>query len=256
MKKNRTLKLASAMVILCLITTCAISTTFAKYTTGGSVNDEARVAHWGVEVTMDGDPMFSNTYSNTANGMTVSAGAKVVAPGTSSDEVSGALRFALTGTPEVSTKITISLTGVQDVFLAAGTYYDGTQATIENNGTPTYATFDLAADYYPVVFTLNQISGVDGVAYNPARELCKGTLADIQAFLDAYSATATYAPNAKLDSVFELSWAWAFEVDDAADTLLGNLIADTIPTGAVAPATDKYNLTVAYTLNITVEQID
>ena len=84
------LKLASAMVILCLITTCAISTTFAKYTTGGSVDDTARVAKWGVEVTMDGDPMFSNTYAGGPNGISVSATENVVAPGTSSSEVSGA----------------------------------------------------------------------------------------------------------------------------------------------------------------------
>lgn len=260
MKKNRTLKLASAMVILCLITTCAISTTFAKYTTGGSVNDEARVAHWGVEVTMDGDPMFANQYENTTNGITVKSkdDAKVVAPGTSSSEVSGALRFALTGTPEVATKITISLTGIQEVVVRAGTYYDGTKATIENNGTPTYATFDLAADYYPVVFTLKQISGADGTYAEP-RQLFRGTLAGLSAFLDNYSAGATYAPNAVLNATFELSWAWAFETNSAnnqADTLLGHLIAGTVPADAVQAPAGSYHLTVAYTLNITVEQID
>ncbi|MBR4419723.1 MAG: hypothetical protein IKT32_02475 [Clostridia bacterium] len=255
MKKNRMLKLASAMVILCLITTCAISTTFAKYTTGGSVNDAARVAKWGVEVTMDGDPMFSNTYAGGPNGISVKADAKVVAPGTSSDEVSGALRFALTGTPEVSTKITISLDGVKDVWLKAGDYYDGTKATIENDGVPAYATFNLAADYYPVVFTLKQISGADGT-YTEPRVLCVGTLADLQTFFATYSATAAYEPNAVLNATFELSWAWAFENNSQADTLLGHLIADTVPATAVAPAADDYNLTVAYTLNITVEQID
>ena len=66
MKKNRFLKVACAMVILCLMTTCAVSTTFAKYTTGGSASDEARVAKWGVEVTMDADPAFANKYSNTS----------------------------------------------------------------------------------------------------------------------------------------------------------------------------------------------
>ena len=57
MKKNKFMRLASVMLMLCLITTCAISGTFAKYTTSGTATDTARVAKWGVGVEVDGEIM-------------------------------------------------------------------------------------------------------------------------------------------------------------------------------------------------------
>ena len=259
MKKNRFLKLASGMLILCLITTCAISTTFAKYATGGTSQDTARVAKWGVELVMEGDPIFHNEYATHdttyAGALSVESDTQVVAPGTNSADAASSARFKLTGKPEVAVKVTIALEIAKDVYLKTGTYYDGTKAAVEVGGNKTYETFDLGADYYPVVFTLKQISGVDGVDYSPARVLKEGTLAEIQAFLANYSANAFYAPNTKLDSVFELSWAWAFDSNDAADTLLGNLAAGTIPTD-LAVDEANYCLDVNYKLTITVEQID
>ena len=47
MKKNRMLRLASALLILTLLTTSVIGGTFAKYVSTGSVSDTARVAKWG-----------------------------------------------------------------------------------------------------------------------------------------------------------------------------------------------------------------
>ena len=260
MKKNRFLKLASGMLILCLITTCAISTTFAKYATGGDAQDTARVAKWGVELVMEGDPIFHKEYATHDAGgyagLSVKADAQVVAPGTNSKDAASSARFKLTGKPEVASRITINFNYTNDVYLKAGTYYDGTKAAVEVAGNKTYKTFDLGADYYPVVFTLKQVGKVDAsgnyVACNEVLE--SGNLAKIKAFLDAYG-TKDYAPNAKLDCEFELSWAWAFDSNDAADTLLGNLAANTIPTGYEVAA-DKYNLNVNYTLSITVEQID
>ena len=48
--KNRFLRLASGLFVLCLITTSVISGTYAKYVTGDNGNDTARVAKWGVEI--------------------------------------------------------------------------------------------------------------------------------------------------------------------------------------------------------------
>ena len=111
MKKNRFLKVACAMVILCLITTCAVSTTFAKYTTGGSASDEARVAKWGVKLSMVGDTIFANQYEDVTNGITVEATTDVVAPGTSSSEANAAPAvFAITGTPVLDSRRSGSLT--------------------------------------------------------------------------------------------------------------------------------------------------
>ena len=50
--KNKFFKVASLMIMLCLISTCAIGTTFAKYVTGDTATDSARVAKWGVRLTM------------------------------------------------------------------------------------------------------------------------------------------------------------------------------------------------------------
>lgn len=51
MKKNRMMRLASTLLVLTLLTTCAISGTFAKYTTQATASDTARVAYWGFEQT-------------------------------------------------------------------------------------------------------------------------------------------------------------------------------------------------------------
>ncbi len=50
MKKSKFLRLASALLVIALLTTCAISGTFAKYTSSASGNDFATVAWWSFEV--------------------------------------------------------------------------------------------------------------------------------------------------------------------------------------------------------------
>lgn len=59
MEKNRMMRLASALLILTLLTTCMISGTFAKYTTQATGEDTARVAKWGVTVNVTSD-LFGN----------------------------------------------------------------------------------------------------------------------------------------------------------------------------------------------------
>lgn len=260
MKKVKFLKLASAMLVLCLVTTCAISTTFAKYATGGDAQDTARVAKWGVELVMEGDPIFHNEYdkhdTTYAGTLSVEADAHVVAPGTNSKDANSSARFKLTGTPEVASRITINFGYTNDVFLKAKTgLRDWTQAAVETAGTYNYETFNLGANYYPVVFTLKQVGKVDASGNYVACDdtLATGNLADIKAFLDAYG-TKDYAPNAVLDCEFELSWAWVFDNNDKADTYLGQLVAGLNPDGLVE-GTD-YSVKIDYTLSITVEQID
>ena len=60
-KKNWTLRAAVLMLALVLITSCFVGGTFAKYVTGGSGTDSARVAKFGVTVTANGT-MFSKEY--------------------------------------------------------------------------------------------------------------------------------------------------------------------------------------------------
>ena len=232
MTKNKFFKLASLLVMLCLVTTCAISTTFAKYTTGDSGADQARVAKWGVRVTMVGDDLFKNEYDtdDTDYAGTISVKSSsddnVVAPGTS-----GKTTFSIKGTPEVAVKIVIDFDAISDIVLPKG-----------NKG--------LTEDYHPIVFTLKQTHDWTGEMATP-NTLKTGTLKDIKDFIDNYNLTAEYAPNTKLDSTYELSWKWEYENTgkDEADTLLGDVMA------GIETVTDAVT-EVKYKIGVTVTQID
>ena len=55
MKKNTMMRIASVLMVAVLLSTCAISSTFAKYVSSASAGDTARIAKWGVEVTATGN---------------------------------------------------------------------------------------------------------------------------------------------------------------------------------------------------------
>lgn len=244
MKKNKSFIVALCMIALCLITTVVIGTTLAKYTTSGSASDEARIAKWGVSVSMEADPLFETEYKKGETTLTVksSDANKVVAPGTSSDEANGSAIFKITGTPEVRTHIEIEMTNVSDVYLKAGTYKDPT------TGGSTTFTLDPDSDYYPVVFTL--VKKVDGTA---DETLASGNLSAIKTAFEDQS--AYHDVNEKLDVTYELSWKWLYEGgNDKADTYLGNLMAGENP-NSLTENTD-YSLKVKYELKITVTQVD
>ena len=80
MKKNVMMRVASALLVAVLMTTCAISGTFAKYTSSATGTDTARVAKWGwgtTTVTLD---LFDGVYGETVKS---SNSDNVIAPGTS-----------------------------------------------------------------------------------------------------------------------------------------------------------------------------
>ena len=130
MKKNKFLKVAGAIFTMCLITTCAIGTTFAKYTTGSSASDTARVAKWGVEVSASGT-MFGTAYQDTivTDGKTeatvqsnhnISYAANVVAPGTKNDT---GIQIKVEGKPEVEFTVKAEVTtAASDIYLKKGDY--------------------------------------------------------------------------------------------------------------------------------------
>lgn len=146
MKKNKFMRLASGLLVGTLLTTCAISGTFAKYTTQDDGNDSARVAKWGVELQVVGT-LFGENYLKDENTVTSSTDdtkisvestnlggvvtpdtldtsdntvniTNLVAPGTKANDVFG---IKLNGVPEVDYKIEASLTA-QNVWLKAGSY--------------------------------------------------------------------------------------------------------------------------------------
>lgn len=254
MKKNKFMKLASGLLVLCLMTTCVIGATLAKYTTESSSSDTARVAKWGVKVSAATNPTFATQYNIAATddqvgSLSVKSSANladnVVAPGTSGT----ASGFSVSGMPEVAVRVAFDVENVKDVVLTEGTYkYGDTGAALE------------VAEYKPVKFTLTQTSG------SPATEhalVTNGTLAEVETELEKLS--KRYLPNtdlAKEIGTLELTWTWAFDEDaginDVADTLLGDIAADAsaIKKGGNPLQDSDYNLKVSYEVTITVTQID
>ena len=115
MKKNKMLRIASVLLVAVLLTTCAISSTLAKYVTSASSYDEARVAYWGFNgTTFAIENLFENVYSNNGTDTVKSNGSgtvtNVIAPGTG-----GSSTFSFKPqnetAPEVAYKITVTTDG-------------------------------------------------------------------------------------------------------------------------------------------------
>lgn len=187
MKKNNVMRIASALLVAVLLTTCAISGTFAKYTTSFSGNSAARVAKWGFadpsEVTFD---LFADTYNNgaIASQETDDEGNKVnvIAPG-----ASGELEIIMVAADEVSaTEVAYAF----NVDIAAE---DSTDAALLNK----------------IVWSFN---GTDNL-----------TFTQLQAAINELD--GEYLPGQAPDvTTIEISWEWVFEVDSATnadDTALG-----------------------------------
>lgn len=163
MKKNKMLRIASILLVVTLLSTCVISGTFAKYVTKAEGEDQARVAKWGVVVSIEGNE-FADKYVATDEAYledggeysVVSAnGDQVVAPGTSAKESDLAMVASVKGTPEVAARYTLEGKGIKDVVLPAGTYTDYTKLVKADDGTYGYTgTFTLAKDYAPVKWNL------------------------------------------------------------------------------------------------------
>ena len=105
MKKNFMMRAASVLLVAVMLTTCAISGTFAKYVTAKEGSDSARVAKFGVVVAASGS-LFSKNYLNANDNTPAADGAdaatitvkssdedKLVAPGTKNEN---GITFAVT----------------------------------------------------------------------------------------------------------------------------------------------------------------
>ncbi len=262
MKKNKMLRMASAMLVLTLLTTSIIGGTFAKYVTTDSAQDAARVAKFGVVATVAGD-LFGSTYKAVADGNTVTAysenggtvsskdAADVVAPGTKNDK---GMTLSVTGTPEVATKVTLGKAldadnkeyANSDISLEAGEYgvmvqYTGalTADNVEDyyvkdaSGNFTTATDATATE----VYELRDVAVVNA-KYAPITWYVDGTAVADQAAVqtkveEAFKTDATFAPNTLLNNkTVKITWEWAFGGDagtitdqDRKDTILGDMMA-------------------------------
>ncbi|MCD7723229.1 MAG: hypothetical protein LUH82_04695 [Clostridiales bacterium] len=229
MKKNKMMRLASLLLVAVLVTTCAISGTFAKYTTSGSASDNAQVAAFGVTVTSEAT-LFAESYapstgSTAETSITTvvaasTAGTNLVAPGTSSSEVDGyAASIAVSGTPEVAVEVAVT----------------NVEVTLEN-------WVDENGDMYcPLIFTIGDTK-IDGADYTDVAVLTAAIAAEIET-------SAQYAPNTDLSTADDLTinWEWPYSTsadNDVKDTYLGDQAAN----GNAA--------TIAISFDTTVTQID
>ena len=234
MKKNTMMRLASVLLIAVLMSTCAISGTFAKYVTSDEGTDTARVAKFGVTVEAKNFGMFEADYKtddNTAKftgAYSVSAAEgdrdDLLAPGTSGSFAD----IAITGTSEVAVDVAIVATvTISDKWSVAGKFY------------------------CPVVVTVGT-KAISGLDYTSAADFAKAIKDEID------GKSKQYAPNTDLGTEYnstnlDLAWAWAFETgaDDA--TKAENNKKDTA-LGKMAAAGD--DLTISIGVSITVTQID
>jgi hypothetical protein len=154
MKKNKMMRIASVLLVAVLISTCAISGTFAKYVTKVEGTDTARVAKWGILLTVDGADVFGTKYAAQDAKYLAAGGVysvessnddKVVAPGTSSEILESNLVATVKGTPEVATRYTLVAEKLKDVYLPAGTYTDYTVLNLVPATEGTEATADAPA---------------------------------------------------------------------------------------------------------------
>ncbi len=232
MKKNKAMRVASILLVAVLITTCALSGTFAKYVTSGTASDSARVAKFGIVVSNNAD-MFNVQYEadDTSAGLEYSVisstADKVVAPGTSGT----ILDAALSGTAEVATALTIS----------------NFTMTLEN-----WAVNDGQTYYCPIVINVGGTDGTDisGLDYDDAETFA----AAVETAIEELSAVIIPA-NTDLDEDTEytlpsITWSWAFEgAEDSTQT-------DELDTALGQQAADGNAATIDIELTIAVTQID
>ena len=248
-KKHWTLRAAGLLFALVLITSCFVGGTFAKYVTSGYGHESARVAKFGVTMSVATDTAFKKTYatdnspvSTNINYSVESSGSEnLVAPGTKGSDF---VVLSISGKPEVAVNVKIAAEGF-DVFLKASDYPDLTTAAAGD-------TFTLGNDYHPITYTLRKTGESDPVK--------TGKLDAIIDYLNGLS--DNYLAKTDLTSTigeYKLSWEWKFNDNtiankDQADTLLGAITAGSSNVTGT-PGTD-YQTGIGLKLTATVTQID
>lgn len=256
MKKNKMMRIASVLLIVTILSVCAISGTYAKYVTTGAGEGSARVAKWGINIAMTGNDLFAAEYDYTDPtavhyprtwDLAVKADEQVVAPGTSSEEAGGNYSAHISGTPEVAVKYALGFAqGWTDVALSEGDVIQdetvpATSYSVDANGVYTYEyeDIDVAYDYSPVKFSIvfkgsiagsgyQEITIFDGISLTDADKLINGDAA-FAAALDAisYNGVKAYVEDGmicfdcpagkSIEGDFVASWAWDFD-DNGAGT--------------------------------------
>lgn len=109
MRKNKMMRAASGLLVAVLLSTCAISGTFAKYTTSTDSTDKARVAVWGFNKDAVAElDLFDSSYGTTVK---AADNDNLIAPGTTKTGTFSIINNAAATKPEVSYNFTVSVAG-------------------------------------------------------------------------------------------------------------------------------------------------
>ena len=198
MTKNKMMRIASVLLVAVLLSTCAISGTFAKYVTEVSSSDSARVAKWGFNTaSINFEDLFAASYTNVAAGSDEMA---IIAPGTKGEV---AFKFENSGTaPEVAYTFKVDTTG------------SACAEAIQNNKNITWA--------------LAKTTEKASATY--------GTWTELIAALEALDGDKEYAAGeipTMVDTEYTILWKWDFnntddgnDNDNYNDSDLGNLAVE------------------------------
>ena len=255
--ENKLFKRGFFLIMSAVLTTSIISGTYAKYTSGGSVSDGARVAKWGVTVTTTGK-LFDKTYLSGTNGnpgngasdgsdntgLSVESSENVIAPGTKNSE---GLTIQISGQPEVDVQVTFRASTTKgDVFLNGMGLPD---LTTSDNTSDTFT----ADRYYPVKYTLSH----NGTAAESDKNL---TLSQLISRLNSLTMRYDAGTNLASSNAFgkyTITWEWTADNNDKADTLLGSLTSGTTEIqGMSLKEGSQYNLSSDLTIEVIVSQVD
>lgn len=211
MKKNTMMRLASALLVLVLLTTCAISGTFAKYTSAADGSDSARVAYWGfgLDSEIEIDDLFVDVYDG-GNDTSVDSkdGDDVIAPGTKNFKT---FKFAYTdNAAEGATAPEVAYTFTVDV--ADSSIADDIKANAN------------------IQWALVAVNGTAAIPEEDSAEWGNWDtlMADLKLLSGDATGTKTYAPNTAPAAFADgtewiIAWQWIFEdATDATDTAMGN----------------------------------
>lgn len=158
MRTNKTLRIASVLLIAVLMTTCIIGGTFAKYTTTISATAFGNIAKWDVKANNDTTGLSFNLADTIKDSDTTSAEEDVksgkIAPGTS-----GSFAITLKNDSEVTTCAVITLEGtnIPENMTFSMTAVDGAvYAYDDDSDTITVTVANLAIDAETTI-TLNWV---------------------------------------------------------------------------------------------------
>lgn len=114
MKKNVMMRLASVLLVAILLSTCALSATFAKYTSTGSGSAEASIANWSFDFDAKDDAVSTalsfNLLESFTNTTALPAGTASVAEGKIAPGTSGSFTIKLKNLSEVAAAYTVDFT--------------------------------------------------------------------------------------------------------------------------------------------------